>query len=380
PYSAIAADFDGDGMWEISLHSWNFYNFTNARATGVDTYTTPEAENLTNINLQAAFPADHVAFFGCVAVDINGDNDDEVVCPNLDTGDGSIINYEAGEETLEIVADNIAVGVLEGLSTLGVGAGDLNGNGLMEIFGTGLSYTGGQFDNGSSPGWINRCEYTAGDVEDSASYVCDRLFFDADRLESKFRRIERDSAGVMTVYHEDGAQGPEFVSKFAYLGDADMDGKNELAFALQGVDDSTFVIDEVWDGSAYVRTVRTAEANPNRTFMKVISGAGDVVSIEDEWIVLPSDYKLYEAYPNPFNPSTTISFELPIDKNIRLNIYDMTGRLVRSLISDQTLASGRHEITWNGRSDSGLAVASGTYVYSLEYGNFRQSKTMVLVK
>jgi flagellar hook assembly protein FlgD len=140
---------------------------------------------------------------------------------------------------------------------------------------------------------------------------------------------------------------------------------------------------EVWNagaGSYDDRDTVSVVANNNRVFMKVISGAGDVVSIEDEWIVLPSDYKLYEAYPNPFNPSTTISFELPIDKNIRLNIYDMTGRLVRSLISDQTLASGRHEITWNGRSDSGLAVASGTYVYSLEYGNFRQSKTMVLVK
>jgi flagellar hook assembly protein FlgD len=61
-------------------------------------------------------------------------------------------------------------------------------------------------------------------------------------------------------------------------------------------------------------------------------------------------------------------------------VYDVTGRLVRSLINNQTLTSGRHEIVWDGTNDAGIAVASGTYVYSLEYGNFRQSKTMVLVK
>ncbi len=382
PYAAHAADLDGDGVWEIVLHSWNWYNFTNARATGPDTYTTPEAESLTNIFLQAAFPDDQVAFFGCAVVDVNGDNDHEVFCGNLQTGDVSVINYEAGENTLEVTADNVAVGLLEGLSSLGIGAGDLNGNGQMEIFGTGPSYTAGQFHDGADPGWVNRCEYQGGDVEDSASYLCDRLFFPDERLEAKFIRVERDSAGTMTVYHEDGVQGPEFVSKFAYLGDADMDGKNELAFAFQGVDDSTYVIDEVWnaDSLRYERTTRSAVANAGRTCMKVISGGGDVVSIEDEWIIVPSDYKLFDAYPNPFNPTTTFSFELPIDKSVRLNVYDVTGRLVRALISDQTLASGRHEVEWDGTNDAGFEVASGTYVYSLEYGNFRQSKSVVLLK
>ncbi|NNE36014.1 MAG: hypothetical protein HKN13_12295, partial [Rhodothermales bacterium] len=70
----------------------------------------------------------------------------------------------------------------------------------------------------------------------------------------------------------------------------------------------------------------------------------------------------------------------PLDKSIRLNVYDMTGRLVRSLISDRTLPAGQHEVTWDGTNSAGVAVASGSYVYSLEYGNFRQSKTMVLVK
>jgi hypothetical protein len=300
PYAAHAADLDGDGTSEIVLHSWNFYNFTNARATGPDTYTTPEAESLTNINLQASFPDDDVALFGCAVADADGNGDDEVFCGNYGTGDVSIINYEAGEETLEFTADNIALNVLDGLSTLGIGAGDLNGNGQMEIFGTGPSYSAGQYDDGDSPGWVNRCEYQGGDVEAAASYLCDTLFFDADRQESKFTRVERDSAGTQSVYHEntlltpasgsgDARQGPEFVSKFAYLGDADMDGKNELAFALQGVDDSTFVIDEVWSGEDYVRTIRSVEANPSGVFLKVITASGEPVGIEDERIVLPTE-------------------------------------------------------------------------------------------
>ena len=58
----------------------------------------------------------------------------------------------------------------------------------------------------------------------------------------------------------------------------------------------------------------------------------------------------------------------------------LRGRLVKTLVNDQTFAQGVHEVIWDGTSQAGNQVASGTYIYSLEYGNFRQSKSMVLIK
>jgi flagellar hook assembly protein FlgD len=89
---------------------------------------------------------------------------------------------------------------------------------------------------------------------------------------------------------------------------------------------------------------------------------------------------LESNYPNPFNPTTNIRFTLPIDKAVSVRVYDMTGRLVKTLVNQQLLAQGTHTVQWDGTNSFGAQVASGNYIYSLEYGNFRQSKTMVLVK
>ena len=102
--------------------------------------------------------------------------------------------------------------------------------------------------------------------------------------------------------------------------------------------------------------------------------------ISHDRIIIPSDFELHGNYPNPFNPSTTFSFTLPLDKRVSVRVYDMTGRLVRTLINDEYYAEGTHSVVWNGLSDSGHAVASGQYIYTLEWGQFRHTRRMVLVK
>jgi hypothetical protein len=86
------------------------------------------------------------------------------------------------------------------------------------------------------------------------------------------------------------------------------------------------------------------------------------------------------CYPNPFNPVTTLSFELPRQEAVRLRVYDVAGRLVRTLIDGETLDQGRHEEVWRGRDDSGRQLASGTYFSRLEAGAHRETQPMVLVK
>lgn len=398
-YAIHAGDFDGDGNHDLSLHSWNNFNLTTGTVTGADTYSFP-AEGADNAFVRAS-SADQVSFFGGVVVDINGDGDDEVVYPNLQTGNLSVLNYESGEDVLQVTADNIAFDIIPGVSGLGITAGDLDGDGQVELIGSGFSYGANSFAAGNATQYVRVAEFNAAagaDPEDPANYsAVQSLDITAayDTLGTNFDFIKRDSAGVLSEYWENTSftgkdragghpgQGATFVSKLTFLGDPDGDGLNEVALAFQGVDDSTYVIQEVFNpaDSTYTRTIEERRVNENRVFMRVISGGGAFgVSIEDERVVLPSDYKLHANYPNPFNPTTTIGFTLPLDKRISVRVFDVTGRLVKTLINDAQFTQGTHEVTWDATNDAGQAVASGTYLYTLEYGNFRQSKTMVLLK
>ncbi len=89
--------------------------------------------------------------------------------------------------------------------------------------------------------------------------------------------------------------------------------------------------------------------------------------------------KLNNNYPNPFNPSTTISFDLAKAGNVKLSIYNIKGQLVRRL-HNAPLASGNHKIVWNGRDESNRPVASGIYYYKLDTGGYRKTNKMLLMK
>jgi hypothetical protein len=93
----------------------------------------------------------------------------------------------------------------------------------------------------------------------------------------------------------------------------------------------------------------------------------------------PTDYVLLQNFPNPFNPETTIRFGLPEPVHARLLVYDVGGRLVRTLVQ-KTLPAGMHRVIWDGRDLDGRRVTSGVYFYRLEAGAFVQVKRMVLLE
>ena len=103
----------------------------------------------------------------------------------------------------------------------------------------------------------------------------------------------------------------------------------------------------------------------------------DQISIMDE--TFPFTYKLHSAYPNPFNPVTTLRYELPEDALVNITIYDMMGRVVKTLINDQQTA-GYRSLQWNAANDAGSPVSAGLYLYTIEAGEFRQAKKMILLK
>ena len=91
------------------------------------------------------------------------------------------------------------------------------------------------------------------------------------------------------------------------------------------------------------------------------------------------DYKIHNNFPNPFNPVTTLYYDLPEDVMVNITIYDMMGRVVNNLVSSQQNA-GYKSIQWNATNDKGAPVSAGLYLYTIEAGKFRQTKKMVLLK
>ena len=85
---------------------------------------------------------------------------------------------------------------------------------------------------------------------------------------------------------------------------------------------------------------------------------------------------LAQNSPNPFNPTTTISFTVVDKGNVTLNVYDANGRLVRTLANGVSDV-GTHELTWDGRDNAGTTVGSGVYFYRLTAGKYSESKKMV---
>ena len=95
---------------------------------------------------------------------------------------------------------------------------------------------------------------------------------------------------------------------------------------------------------------------------------------------LPLVFRAYPNHPNPFNPRTTLAFDLPqAATRVSLRLYDLHGRLVTALI-DGPLPAGRHGVVWNGADDAGRAVASGVYVSVLETPLGRASGKLTLVR
>lgn len=94
----------------------------------------------------------------------------------------------------------------------------------------------------------------------------------------------------------------------------------------------------------------------------------------------PGAYRLYPSRPNPFNPSTAIAFDLPERASVRLEVFDVAGRLVRVLVDGRDLDAGRHEATWNGRDAAGRPVGSGVFFYRLSAGDIVRTQRTTLIE
>jgi len=94
---------------------------------------------------------------------------------------------------------------------------------------------------------------------------------------------------------------------------------------------------------------------------------------------LPIVFNLYNNFPNPFNPTTTLRYDLPEDALVNITIYDMMGRQVKTLVNSSQIA-GYITIQWDATNDHGKPVSAGIYLYQIHTGEYMQTKKMVLLK
>jgi len=126
----------------------------------------------------------------------------------------------------------------------------------------------------------------------------------------------------------------------------------------QGIDDSIFPVRMEVD---YIRVYEASSELPSQAR------------------TTPNTFNLHRNYPNPFNPITTLSYELPEQAHVTLTIYDLVGREITRLVNT-TQGAGVKSIQWEATNNIGQTVSAGIYLYMLQVGNLREFRKMVLVK
>ena len=114
-------------------------------------------------------------------------------------------------------------------------------------------------------------------------------------------------------------------------------------------------------------------------YNQIIPLFDEVVGVEPISLKIPLEYSLFSNYPNPFNPITSLHYDLPEDGLVNITVYDMMGRIVKTLVNSSQTA-GYKSIKWNATNDRNEPVSAGLYLYTIQAGEFRQIKKMVLLK
>jgi len=114
-------------------------------------------------------------------------------------------------------------------------------------------------------------------------------------------------------------------------------------------------------------------------FHLVYRQTGCVSDVPQEYVVGTGAGRLHPCYPNPFNPSTTIAYDMNVSGNVRLDVYSPDGRRIANLV-DGYVSAGSHQAVWQGRDESGRLVPSGVYFYRLEGPGISETRQMVMLK
>ncbi len=216
-------------------------------------------------------------------------------------------------------------------------------------------------------------------------------------VEQEIAVIENETVEVLfeMVYVGGGDPGPGSVSGMVIeenrtpVPDAALTLYNDLV-TLETTTDlyGLFYFYDVADGD-YIIRVEAEGFQPLEQEVTVAGETGIVLeltltvlltNVDDSDIVAVSKVYSLTNYPNPFNPTTTISFNLPTSSSLTLQIYDTSGRLIKSLADGEMWIAGSHSLIWSGADNNGQNVGSGLYFYKMKTEGYSEIKQMILLK
>jgi len=175
-----------------------------------------------------------------------------------------------------------------------------------------------------------------------------------------------------------------------------LDGeKPDLAPGSGTIANLVFSVEDSWDMET-IDVVPVELENPNHSLMFVytedVDGSAHSLSMTPEFQgvsfvpsevagteLLPGEFSLAQNAPNPFNPQTRIDYDIPKATNVRLEIYNVLGQHVKTLV-DEFQEPGSKSVIWDGRDNSGSTVASGIYFYRMDAGEFSLTRKMMMLK
>ena len=176
---------------------------------------------------------------------------------------------------------------------------------------------------------------------------------------------------------EKTAEG-EYVLDYPLVGGV----KYVAGIASEQLNDNDQAIRTVWFGFTFSQVRDDQATQPMDRFEiaeDVFTWFDNIPNDDVSGTPTPKSYNLAQNFPNPFNPSTLIKFDMKDKGFVALKVYNVAGQLVRTLVNG-TKDAGSHTITWDGKNNRGGAVASGIYFYKMETKDFSQTKKMVMLR
>jgi len=186
---------------------------------------------------------------------------------------------------------------------------------------------------------------------------------------------------------------------FSWEPSIDVDG-DELIYSISGMDQLAGISSDSLTAEEYSISYMDLAEMMQENELSLMTGIWMVSAQDEEYVVdsedspeltidasqlsldligLPTVFALHQNYPNPFNPTTTLRYDLPVDALVNITIYDIMGRSIWSLVNSRQTA-GYRSIQWNATNNLGEPVSAGMYIYTIQAGDFRQTKKMVLLK
>lgn len=139
------------------------------------------------------------------------------------------------------------------------------------------------------------------------------------------------------------------------------------------------LIASLWNYNYVSHDMSMGVHNTKYTVALLRASLGLVTGVDIDPLPVPTTFELSQNYPNPFNPTTRISFALPRQAPVSLQVFDMMGRVVATLV-DGVLPAGKHTVVWNGKTSDGRLMASGLYFYTLKTEGYTATRKMMLLK